>query len=115
MDNPETSPKQSDSRQPESGSGLSCADLLAGFDSLRLKEYEDLQRLVNLAGSLNRGSGIVGKITQMESIAESLRRSDMESPRRSFMDFLHLSMVRLNSLANVKGYAAAGVTPESNK
>lgn len=84
------------------------------FDSLRLKEYEDLQRLVNLAGSLNRGSGIVGKITQMESIAESLRRSDMESPRRSFMDFLHLSMVRLNSLANAKADLPPGSAHESN-
>ena len=68
--------------------GDGCMERLVHFDSLRLKEYEDLQSLVNLAGSLNRGSGIVGKITQMEDIVDRLTRSDMVKPRQSFMQWL---------------------------
>lgn len=62
--------------------------LVRDFDFERGEEYNALLELVNIAGSLNRGSGIVEKIKTMEDIADRLTRSDMVKPRQSFMQWL---------------------------
>jgi uncharacterized protein Yka (UPF0111/DUF47 family) len=62
--------------------------LTRSFDEQRAEEYNLLVQLVNTAGSLNKGSGIVDKIKALESMADRLTRSDMVEPRQSFMQWL---------------------------
>jgi hypothetical protein len=64
------------------------ARLVRDFDFERGEEYNDLLRLINLAGSMNKGSGIVDKIKEIEAIVDKLTRSDMIKPRQSFMQWL---------------------------
>jgi hypothetical protein len=74
---------------PQEPQGDGCmARLVRDFDCDRGKEYNELLRLINLAGSLNKGSGIVDKIKEIECIADKLTRSDMVKPRQSFMQWL---------------------------
>jgi uncharacterized protein Yka (UPF0111/DUF47 family) len=62
--------------------------LTRSFDEQRAEEYNLLVQLVNTAGSLNKGSGIVDKIKALESMADRLTRSEMVEPRQSFMQWL---------------------------
>jgi hypothetical protein len=74
---------------PESRASDGCmARLVRDFDFERGEEYNQLLQLINLAGSLNKGSGIVDKIKTMECTADLLTRSDMIKPRQSFMQWL---------------------------
>jgi len=73
-------------REPPSDGYM--ARLVRDFDFERGEEYNDLLRLVNLAGSLNKGSGVVEKIKEIGAIADKLTRSDMIKPRRSFMQWI---------------------------
>lgn len=84
MNTPNTNTNEA--KQPPSEGCM--ARLVRDFDFERGEEYNQLLQLVNLAGSLNKGSGIVDKIKTMESIAERLTRSDMIKPRQSFMQWL---------------------------
>lgn len=74
---------------PKEPNGDGCMTrLVRNFDFERVEEYNALLELINIAGSLNRGSGIVEKIKTMEDIADKLTRSDMVKPRQSFMQWL---------------------------
>ena len=55
----------------------------------RVQDLKQLERLVDCAGGLNNGNGIVQRITLCENLARNIRESDLSKPRRSFMQFLH--------------------------
>lgn len=55
------------------------------FDQERITELEKLWRVVRLAGSLNRGSSIVEKIKELETLCGELSRMDYAQPRASFL------------------------------
>ena len=99
---------------PQEPQGDDCMTRQVHFDFERVEEYNALLQLVNIAGSLNRGSGIVEKIKTMEAIADRLTRSDMIKPRQSFMQWLGDVAFNFHS-DNVQGHAAAGGTPEPIK
>ena len=82
MNTPNTSELQ------ESARAGCMARLVRDFDFERGQEYDDLLRLVTLAASLNKGSGVIDKIKELESIADKLTRPDMIKPRQSFMQWL---------------------------
>jgi hypothetical protein len=87
MTNQKPSPKPETATNTKASGGC-VSRLLRDFDFDRGEEYNDLIDLVNLAASLNKGSGIIDKIKAMEIIADRLTRSDMTKPRRSFMQWL---------------------------
>ena len=73
---------------PQEPQGDDCMTRQVHFDFERGEEYNALLELINIAGSLNRGSGIIEKIKTMEDIVDRLTRSDMVKPRQSFMQWL---------------------------
>ena len=78
-----------DSPEADKSAGAGCMTrLVRDFDFERGEEYNELLHLINIAGSLNKGSGIIEKIKTMEDIADKLTRSDMVKPRQSFMQWL---------------------------
>jgi hypothetical protein len=55
----------------------------------RCCELAELQQLVSVAGSMNRGSNVVEKIKLLEELAAKLQMSDLRNGRGSFMSFLN--------------------------
>ena len=99
---------------PKEPHGDGCMTrLVRGFDFERVEEYNELLHLVNIAGSLNRGSGIVEKIKTMEDIADRLTRSDMVKPRQSFMQWLGDVAFNFHS-ANAKGMTRELAAPDAD-
>jgi hypothetical protein len=67
------------------------------FDDERQEQLEDLSRLVNLSGSLDHGSGITGKIKELEGLARRLSTSDMMTPKSSFLLWLRDVILKLRA------------------
>lgn len=57
-------------------------------DQTRFKQLEMLDRVLILAGSLNRGNNIVAKISELETACEKLSLFDFVTPRSSFTQYI---------------------------
>lgn len=53
----------------------------------RCSQLVDLHKVLQLAGSLNKGSDVVAKIKELEELCSRLRKSDDTEP--SFTNFLN--------------------------
>jgi len=83
------------------------------IDQRRVEEYDDLLRVLQLAGSLNYGNGIVGKIAELETLCAKLSKSDYDPPRQSFALWLcHLIHHEITQEQNTPEEAAPVGLPQ---
>lgn len=54
----------------------------------RIKQLEQLQRLLNQASSLNSGSNVIERMKEVIMLAKALSNSDRAHGRNSFIQFL---------------------------
>jgi hypothetical protein len=58
------------------------------LDSSRIEELRKLQALIDLASRLNQSSGIVKNIQRLEELANELKGTDYENPRKNLTAWL---------------------------
>jgi len=58
------------------------------IDPLRIEELRKLQVLLDLASRLNQSSGVVENIQRLEALANELKETDFETPRKNLYSWL---------------------------